>query len=69
MQSGEFRPWYGCVGLTERVESVVFLLFGLMGVSLGTVQTHVKAVYRKAGVHSKQELIEYIEREVIDRQE
>ena len=27
-------------------------------VSIGTVQTHAKNVYRKLGIHSKQELID-----------
>lgn len=58
-------------GLTEREERVASLLAEgnsqkriaeLMGVSIGTVQTHVKAVYRKLGVHSKQELIDLAHR-------
>ncbi len=59
-----FEPAHG---LTEREEQVATLLAQgnsqrriaeLMGVSIGTVQTHIKAVYRKLGIHSKQELID-----------
>ncbi len=54
-------------GLTEREAQVAGLLAQgnsqkriaeLMGVSVGTVQSHVKAVYRKLSIHSKQELID-----------
>ena len=54
-------------GLTEREAEVARLLAEgnsqkkvaeVLGVSMGTVQSHVKAVYRKLGVHSKQELID-----------
>lgn len=57
--------------LTEREAEVARLLAEgnsqkkiaeLMGVSIGTVQTHVKAVYRKLDIHSKQQLIDLARR-------
>ena len=57
--------------LTEREAEVARLLAEgnsqkkiaeLMGVSIGTVQTHVKAVYRKLDIHSKQQLIDLVRR-------
>ena len=57
--------------LTEREAEVARLLAEgnsqkkiaeLMGVSIGTVQTHVKAVYRKLDIHSKQQLIDFVRR-------
>lgn len=57
--------------LTEREAEVAHLLAEgnsqkkiaeLMGVSIGTVQTHVKAVYRKLDIHSKQQLIDLARR-------
>lgn len=65
-QAPAFAPVFG---LTQREEQVATLLAQgnsqrriaeLMGVSIGTVQTHVKAVYRKLGIHSKQELIDRV---------
>ena len=56
-------------GLTAR-ETDVLLLVGegrsyqkiadSLGISLGTVQGHVKCLYRKLGVHTKQEVIELV---------
>ena len=55
--------------LTEREEQVAILIAEgnsqkkiseLIGVSVGTVQTHIKAVYRKLGIHSRQELIDLV---------
>ena len=40
-----------------------------LGITQNTAWAHIKRIYVKLGVHSKQELIEYIEREVIDRPE
>ena len=33
-----------------------------LGISLGTVQGHVKSVYRKLGVHTRQEVIDLLHR-------
>ena len=35
-------------------------------VSTGTIQTHVKNLYRKTGLHSKQEIIDAVDREVAE---
>ena len=65
-----FAPFEG-FALTEREAEVARLLAEgnsqkkiaeLMGVSIGTVQTHVKAVYRKLDIHSKQQLIDLVRR-------
>ena len=40
-----------------------------LGITQNTAWAHIKRIYVKLDVHSKQELIEYIEREVIDRPE
>ena len=57
----------GAYGLSEREMTVAALLADgnsqrkiaeLLGISMGTVQSHVKAVYRKLDIHSKQELID-----------
>lgn len=64
---GESVPGLAAFGLTEREMAVASLLAGgnsqrkiaeLLGISLGTVQSHVKGVYRKLDIHSKQELID-----------
>ncbi len=39
-----------------------------LGITQNTAWAHIKRIYVKLGVHSKQELIEYVEREVIARQ-
>lgn len=66
----EPAPFEG-YALTEREAEVARLLAEgnsqkkiaeLMGVSIGTVQTHVKAVYRKLDIHSKQQLIDLVRR-------
>ena len=66
----EPAPFEG-FALTEREAEVARLLAEgnsqkkiaeLMGVSIGTVQTHVKAVYRKLDIHSKQQLIDLVRR-------
>lgn len=59
-------------GLTPR-EADVLLLMGegrsyqriadALGISLGTVQGHVKCIYRKLDVHTKQEVIELVHAE------
>lgn len=58
-------------GLTPR-ETDVLMLVGegrsyqkiadSLGISLGTVQGHVKSVYRKLGVHTRQEVIDLLHR-------
>ena len=57
----------GCYGLTARETQVLSLLAigrsnpyirDELGVSLNTVGTHVKHIYAKLGVHSRQELID-----------
>lgn len=62
-------------GLTEREREVVSMLMSgrsipaaaeRMGVSPNTVRFHCKNVYVKLGVHSRQELIELIDREQRD---
>ncbi len=40
-----------------------------LGVSLATVNSHIHHIYRKLGVHSRQELIDCIERERVDATE
>ena len=40
-----------------------------LGITQNTAWAHIKRIYVKLDVHSKQELIEYIEREVINRPE
>lgn len=59
--------WFAAFNLTEREAEVARLLAEgnsqkkvaeLLGVSMGTVQSHVKGVYRKLGIHSRQELID-----------
>lgn len=57
-------------GLTPR-ETEIMLLFARgrtstyiqeeLFISRGTVTTHLQHIYRKAGVHSKQELLDLIE--------
>ncbi|HIY83657.1 response regulator transcription factor [Rubneribacter sp.] len=58
-------------GLTQREEEVLFYLAKgrsssyiseLFVVSLNTVKGHVKNIYAKTGVHSKQELLDLVER-------
>lgn len=59
--------WLDAYGLTDREAAVANLLAegnsqriiaDRLQVSIGTVQTHAKNVYRKLGIHSKQELID-----------
>lgn len=59
--------WLDAYGLTEREVAVASLLAkgnsqrkiaDILHVSIGTVQTHVKNVYRKLDIHSRQELID-----------
>ena len=56
-------------GLTARETDVLLLvsegrsyqkIADSLGISLGTVQGHVKCLYRKLGVHTKQEVIELV---------
>ena len=56
-------------GLTPREEHVARLIAEgntqrrvaeLEGITLGTVQSHVKSIYRKLGIHSRQELIDLV---------
>ena len=56
-------------GLTEREEQIVSLLCGgntfarigdILALSPSTVQTHSKSIYRKLGIHSKQELVDLV---------
>lgn len=60
---------YAPYGLTERECAVARLLADgnsqkkiaeTLQVSMGTVQTHIKGVYRKLGIHSRQELIDLV---------
>lgn len=64
---GPRRGWLDTYGLTDRETMVADLLAegnsqriiaNRLQVSIGTVQTHAKNVYRKLGIHSKQELID-----------
>ena len=64
---GARRGWLDAYGLTDRETMVADLLAegnsqriiaNRLQVSIGTVQTHAKNVYRKLGIHSKQELID-----------
>lgn len=64
---GPRRGWLDAYGLTDRETMVADLLAegnsqriiaNRLQVSIGTVQTHAKNVYRKLGIHSKQELID-----------
>ena len=57
------------VGLTPRETDVMTLMArgysyqkiaGELGVSVGTVQNHIKHIYRKANVHTRQELIDLV---------
>lgn len=57
-------------GLTKReVEVLEYLLYGRtipsiaekLTVAPSTVRTHVKGLYRKLDVHSRQELLDFIE--------
>ena len=56
-------------GLTARETDVLLLVSegrsyqkvaDSLGISLGTVQGHVKCLYRKLGIHTKQEVIELV---------
>lgn len=56
--------------LTDREAEVLFLVSSghtakkiadLLGVSIGTVNTHVKRLYSKLGIHSRQEAIDLVE--------
>lgn len=58
---------FALAGLTEREAEVAVLLAEgnsqkkiseLLNVSIGTVQSHIKAIYRKCDVHSRQEFID-----------
>ena len=58
-------------GLTEREESILDLLIqgrsasyiaDTLGISFNTVRTHIRHIYEKLGVHSKQELIDKAQR-------
>lgn len=57
-------------GLSERQQEILLLLTqgrnakyieAALVISLSTVQTHIRNIYRKVGVHSRQELIDVIE--------
>ena len=58
---------FAAYGLTEKEEAVASLLARgnsqkraaeMMGISVSAVQSHAKAVYRKPGIHSRQELVD-----------
>lgn len=64
-QAGAFERW----DLSPRETQVACLLAEgnsqraiaeRLGLSIGSVQTHIKGVYRKSGVHSKQEFIDLV---------
>ena len=57
-------------GLTEREGSVLMLLVGPqtnraiaaeLGITPGTLKTHVRHIYAKMDIHSQQELIDIVE--------
>lgn len=59
-------------GLTEREAEVAVLLAAghsqrkiseVLSVSIGTVQSHIKAIYRKFDIHSRQEFIDALQQE------
>lgn len=59
-------------GLTEREAEVAALLAAghsqrkiseVLSVSIGTVQSHIKAIYRKFDIHSRQEFIDALQQE------
>lgn len=61
------RAWAGRSGLSSREEEVAALLLAgrnvpaiaeMLCISQSTVHTHVKRIYEKMGVHSRQELID-----------
>ncbi len=73
--TGSNRAWWldtrEAAALTTRERQIVELLgdgarvasiADLLGVSRHTVRNHVKAIFRKTGVHSQQELIEWLRR-------
>lgn len=71
------EEWALARGLTAREAQVLVQLArgwsanaiaADLGIAQNTAWAHIKRIYVKLDVHSKQELIEYIEREVIDRQ-
>lgn len=63
---------FAAAGLTDREAEVALLLAEgnsqkkiseLLSVSIGTVQSHIKAIYRKFDIHSRQEFIDALRRE------
>lgn len=60
-------------GLTERESDVLFAISqghsvkktaGMLFISTGTVQSHVKRLYRKMGCHSRQDVIDLVDNEL-----
>ena len=58
-------------GLTQREQEIMHLLMlgnsaeavaDKLGISLNTVRTHSKNLYRKLGIHAKAELVELLNR-------
>lgn len=76
-ESGDlYRVKAGEYGLTEREEEVLLLMLKgrnlpfiseKLVISKNTVRSHFKSIYRKCGVHSKQELLDLFEAELLDK--
>ncbi len=76
-ESGDlYRAKAGEYGLTEREEEVLLLMLKgrnlpfiseKLVISKNTVRSHFKSIYRKCGVHSKQELLDLFEAELLDK--
>ena len=69
MQEARIDAWFDRIGLTTREREIgVLLAYGRtqpwiaerLSISENTVGTHVRHIYQKAGVHGRQEFIDFV---------